>query len=69
VNPEDRIEIRNVEVGDTVGAKWIVNTGLKAGERVVVEGIQKVRDGMPVTIRPASDAKAQTKDTAPRSTS
>jgi membrane fusion protein (multidrug efflux system) len=43
------VSIRPVNVGETVGTMWIINEGLKPGERVVVEGVQKVRDGAPVT--------------------
>jgi membrane fusion protein (multidrug efflux system) len=33
---------------------WIIEKGVNRGERVVVEGVQKVRDGMPVKIAPAT---------------
>ncbi len=45
VGPDDKVTIRPVQVGDRVNTMWIVNQGLKAGERVVAEGTQKVRDG------------------------
>jgi membrane fusion protein, multidrug efflux system len=35
-------------VGDRIGSLWVVEDGLKPGERVVVEGLQKVRDHEPV---------------------
>jgi membrane fusion protein (multidrug efflux system) len=37
---------------------WIIEQGLKPGERVVVEGVQKVRDGMPVKVTAAAPAAA-----------
>jgi membrane fusion protein (multidrug efflux system) len=43
-------------VGERVGNLWIVTDGLKAGERVVVEGLTKVRDGSPVKAVPAPPA-------------
>jgi len=46
VTSDDKVSIRLVTVGDQVGDSWIVTAGLKPGERVVVEGLQKVRDGM-----------------------
>ena len=58
VNADDHVEMRNVEVGETVGERWIVTKGVKVGERVVVEGLQKVRDGMQVAPRTAADAKS-----------
>jgi membrane fusion protein (multidrug efflux system) len=39
-----------VKVGDRVGQNWIITEGLAAGERVIAEGFQKVRDG--VTVKP-----------------
>jgi len=58
VQADDHIAIRNVQMGDTVGENWIVKSGLKAGEHVVVEGLQKVRDGMKVAPRKASKPAA-----------
>jgi RND family efflux transporter MFP subunit len=57
VGNDNKISIRPVTVGERVGNLWIVNEGLKAGERVVVEGLQKVRDGSAVNVVTAS-AKA-----------
>ncbi|MDG2531201.1 efflux RND transporter periplasmic adaptor subunit [Caulobacter endophyticus] len=41
-------EIRPITVGQTVGDKWLVTSGLKVGDQVIVEGLQKVRPGAPV---------------------
>jgi RND family efflux transporter MFP subunit len=60
VDSENRATVRPVKVGDRVGPNWIVTEGLKPGERVVVEGIQRVqtfaaqapesaKEGIPVT--------------------
>ncbi len=43
VTPENKATIRPVKVGDRLGPNWIISEGLKPGERVVVEGIQKVQ--------------------------
>jgi membrane fusion protein (multidrug efflux system) len=53
VGSDDKVSIRPVKVGDRVGSLWIVTEGLKAGERVVVEGLMKVHDGSPVKAVPA----------------
>jgi len=45
VGPDNKVTIRPVTVADRVGKLWIVTSGLKPGERVVVEGLMKVRDG------------------------
>ena len=52
VSDEDKISIRAVKVADRVGSEWIVTDGLQRGERVVAEGVQKVRPGMQVKPRP-----------------
>lgn len=52
VNPENKIEIRPVKVGIRIGNLWVIEVGLKAGERVVAEGTQKVRAQMTVTVKP-----------------
>jgi RND family efflux transporter MFP subunit len=52
IDDENRVEIRSVKVGDRVGAEWIVSDGVKRGERVVAEGVQKVRPGMIVKPKP-----------------
>lgn len=44
VGADNKAEIRSVKVGERVGSFWVVEDGLKPGERVVVEGLQKVRD-------------------------
>jgi membrane fusion protein (multidrug efflux system) len=53
VDGDNKVAIRNVSLGETVGPRWIVRDGVKPGERVVVEGVQKVRQGMLVDPRPA----------------
>ena len=53
VGSDNKVSIRTVTVGERVGNQWIVTDGLKPGERVVVEGLMKVRDGSPVKAVPA----------------
>jgi RND family efflux transporter MFP subunit len=52
VESNDKVRIQNVTLGETVGTQWIIRDGLKPGERVVVEGLQKVRPGMQVIPKP-----------------
>jgi RND family efflux transporter MFP subunit len=54
VGSDGKVSIRTVQVGERTGPMWIIEQGVKPGERVVVEGVQKVRDGMPVKIATAS---------------
>ena len=53
VGADNKVTIRQVTVGDRVGKNWIITEGLKPGERVVVEGLLKVRDGVAVRPIPA----------------
>src|SRR5229473_1818742 len=46
VGNDNKVTLRTVKVGERTGAMWIVDEGIKPGERVVVEGVQKVRDSM-----------------------
>jgi membrane fusion protein (multidrug efflux system) len=48
VGAEARVSFRNVQLGAATGSDYVVKQGLQAGERIVVEGLQKVRDGMSV---------------------
>jgi membrane fusion protein (multidrug efflux system) len=41
-----------VKVGPRTKSDWVITSGLKAGENVVVEGLQKIKSGMPVTAKP-----------------
>jgi membrane fusion protein (multidrug efflux system) len=52
IDGENRVSVRTVKVGDRVGANWIIADGLKRGDRVVAEGVQKVRPGMLVNPKP-----------------
>jgi RND family efflux transporter MFP subunit len=52
VGADNKIGIRTVQVGDRVGSDWIISEGLKPGERVVAEGVQKVRPGVQVKPTP-----------------
>lgn len=57
VGPDNKVSIRNIKTGPRSGGMWVIDQGLKPGERVIVEGVQKVRDGMLVTPKPvAGDA-------------
>src|SRR5262249_22489996 len=52
VDDNNTVKIRSVKLGETIGSEWIIDEGLAPGERVVVEGVQKVRQGMPVNPKP-----------------
>lgn len=48
VQAEDKVALQPVEVGPVVGQNWLIRDGLKAGERIVVEGFQKISAGIQV---------------------
>jgi membrane fusion protein (multidrug efflux system) len=54
VKPDDTVELRMVKAGERIGTLWLIDEGLKAGDRVVVDGVQKVRAGVKVKALPAT---------------
>ena len=52
VDGEGKVTIRTVTLGTGIGSEWIVDHGLNPGDRVVAEGVQKVRAGMQVNAKP-----------------
>ena len=52
VGAEDKAEPRVIKVARTVGESWLVSDGLKTGDRVILEGLQKARPGTPVKAVP-----------------
>ncbi len=61
VGADGKVAARVIKIGQAVGNKWVVTDGLKAGEQVVVEGLQKVQPGMvakPIPFNAAGDNSA-----------
>ena len=56
VGSDNKVSVRIVKVGERVGTEWIIDTGVKPGEMVIVEGVQKVRDGVSVSPKPLTAA-------------
>jgi len=52
IGADNKVSIRPIKVGPKVDTMWIVNEGLKPGDRIVAEGVQKVREGMEVHAKP-----------------
>jgi membrane fusion protein (multidrug efflux system) len=48
VGADNKVSIRPVMAGETIGQQWVITGDVKAGDRVVAEGVQKVRDGVEV---------------------
>ena len=61
VGEGDKVEIRKLTATQAIGDKWLVTDGLKAGDRVIVTGLQKVRPGAQVK---AQEVTAENKEQA-----
>lgn len=58
VNAQNRVEQRTVKTSRTVGNRWLISEGLQEGDQVITEGLQFVRPGVEVQVKPASNVKA-----------
>jgi membrane fusion protein (multidrug efflux system) len=66
VNASGKVEQRRLAVDRAMGDRWLVTSGLAAGDQLIVEGLQKVRPGMAVKVVPfAAPAQAQASGAAP----
>ncbi|MGJ0577309.1 efflux RND transporter periplasmic adaptor subunit [Xenorhabdus bovienii] len=66
VDKDNKVELRNINAVQAIGNKWLVTEGLKAGDRVIVTGLQKIAPG--VTVKPTEtdlDAKLTANQTEP----
>ena len=60
VDSDNKIDIRRVKVAERINNLWVIDEGLKAKERVVAEGVQKVKQGMIVNLKPfGTESKAK----------
>jgi membrane fusion protein (multidrug efflux system) len=58
VDDSGKVAFRNVKVGQRVDSLWVIEEGLKPNEKVVLEGLQRIQDGMTVSAKPAPPAPA-----------
>jgi membrane fusion protein (multidrug efflux system) len=68
VGPDNKVDIRRVKPSEKVGSLWVIDEGLKPGEKVIAEGIQKIRQGMvvaPKHVEAEAQAKPETGAQAP----
>jgi RND family efflux transporter MFP subunit len=56
VDGQNTVSIRSVTLGESSGSDWIISSGLSAGDRIVAEGVQKVRSGIHVNVKPFAPA-------------
>ena len=64
VNAENKVELRTLKTDRAVGDQWLVSSGLAAGDKVIVEGLQMVRPGVEVVATEAG-AKPRTAQQPP----
>ncbi len=60
LNKDGKVEQRVLQVGGTIGDKWLVKSGLAAGDRVIVEGLQKVKPGAPAVVAKVTNGAGNT---------
>jgi membrane fusion protein (multidrug efflux system) len=65
VDEKDHAQMRMIETAEGIDGKWVVTEGLKAGERVVMEGHLKARPGEPVKPQPFVEKKPENGEAAP----
>jgi membrane fusion protein (multidrug efflux system) len=59
VNAQNKAELRPIEIGQAVGPNWIATRGLNPGDKVISEGLQRIRDGAAVRPVPAGSAPSR----------
>jgi membrane fusion protein (multidrug efflux system) len=60
VGADSKVKMAAVQPGERVGSLWVIDQGLTPGEKVVVEGLQRLRDSMTVVVKAAApDSGAQ----------
>lgn len=58
VSQDDKVTIKTVKLGPLTGDMWVVESGLQVGDKVVVDGLQRVKSGMTVAPTPFKDTQA-----------
>lgn len=58
LNADDTVTVRDVTPGPRSGSDWVISKGLSAGEKIVVEGLQKIRSGVKVVAKPGPPSEA-----------
>jgi membrane fusion protein (multidrug efflux system) len=66
VGPDNKVTFRNVKVGPRVDSLWVIEEGLKPGEKVIVEGLQRVREGAVVAPKTAPAEPTSAGSPAPK---
>jgi membrane fusion protein (multidrug efflux system) len=62
IGAQDKVQLRRVRVGESVSGTSVIDEGVNEGERIVVEGLQKISDGQRVSPQPAPEVTASATD-------
>ena len=65
VGPGNKVDIRPVKAAERMDNLWVIDQGLKPGEQVIAEGLQKVKQGSVVTVTPFVSAPPRVSDLPP----
>lgn len=65
VGADNKVVIKVVKLGPQIGDMWVADSGLDAGDKVVVDGLQRLRDGMVVAPAPFKDSQADASKVGP----
>jgi|APCry1669193181_1035450.scaffolds.fasta_scaffold02014_6 membrane fusion protein (multidrug efflux system) len=64
LNKESKVELRILELGEAIGDKWVVKSGLNVGDQLIVDGVQKIKPGGSAQAAPKDAPKDSTKDSS-----
>lgn len=64
VGPDNKVHIENVQLASQYGDQWIVKSGVQPGQRIIVDNLQKLKEGVPVSPHPAPATSAPTSTTS-----
>jgi membrane fusion protein (multidrug efflux system) len=68
VGSDNKVSLRPVQASDRIGSLWVIDSGLKPGEKIIIEGLQKVRDGATVNPTVVQIPENATTSTTPAGT-
>ncbi|AYC18087.1 Multidrug efflux pump subunit AcrA [Dickeya dianthicola] len=66
VGEGDKVEVHSITTGQAIGDKWLVTSGVKSGDRIILTGLQKIRPGMQVKAQEAAAGNAQQQQPQPQ---
>jgi len=65
LNAESKVELRTLELGEAMGDRWVVKNGLKPGDLLIIDGLQKIKPGVSAQVAPKESKPMTSGDAAP----